>query len=61
MIKQYEKDGDFCREIEVKWNEHDNVYEITKRNISGRNSQGHSVQFTPTELRYLKSMITEII
>lgn len=61
MIKKYEQDGEFHKEIEVKWDEHDFRYEIIKRTVSGDNSAGHAMQFTIVEFRYLFEIMKSAI
>jgi hypothetical protein len=43
MKKVYAKDGEFQKEIELKWDKHEKAFILTKRNISCKNSQGHSM------------------
>jgi len=60
MIHKYAKEKGYHRELEVAWSKHDEKYEITKRSVSGKNSQGHTMQFSTVEIRYLREMLNKI-
>ncbi len=60
MIQKYDQDKGFHREIEVAWNEHDKKYEITKRGVFSKSSQGHTIQFSTVEIRLLRDMLNKI-
>jgi hypothetical protein len=59
--KIYAKDGEFHKEIELKWDKHEKAFILTKRNVSGKNSQGHSMSFSDQELGYLKDIFQDVL
>ena len=60
MIQKYDKDKEYHREIEVAWNKHNEKYEITKRSVFGKSSQGNTMQFSTVEIWYLRDMLNKI-
>jgi hypothetical protein len=57
MKTQYKKEKGFYKEIEISWDENDNVYVLTKRNVFNKNSQGNCMNFTREEFEILKKMV----